>query len=148
VIYAVAGVAGFALVVALAALANSLRLQRRLSSVPADGNVVALLRAVDNNLGRLDSVIAELEPRLRAVERHLPRAIAFTGIVAYDAFGNITGNLSRSIALLNARGDGVVISLLVGRTETLFFTKQVRGMKGVEALSPEEEEAVAKAVGR
>jgi len=56
--------------------------------------------------------------------------------------------LSRSIALLDARGNGVVISLLVGRTETLFFTKQVRGMEGVEELSPEEKEAIAEAVGR
>jgi hypothetical protein len=140
--------AALAFVVAAAALVVAYRLQRRLASVPTDGNVVEMLRKVDNELGHMGSMVAQLEPRLRTVERHLPRAIAFTGIVSYDAFGNITGNLSRSIALLNARGDGVVISLLVGRTDTLFFTKQVRGREGVEELSPEEREAVAEAMAR
>ncbi len=147
-IVAALGVAAAALLAAVAALLQSYRLQRRLASVPADGNVVGMLRNVDNELGRIDDVVAQLEPRLRKVERHLPRAIAYTGIIAYDAFGNIAGNLSRSIALLDARGNGVVISLLVGRNETLFFTKQVRGMEGVEELSPEEQEAIAEAVGR
>ena len=64
----------------------------------------------------------------------------------YDAFGDIAGNLSRSIALLDATGDGLVISLLVGRSETLFYTKQVRGRRGLEELSPEEAEAVDRAM--
>ncbi len=147
-IAAALGVAGVALLVAAAALVQSFLLQRRLAAVPADGNVVGMLRDLDNELGHLNDAVGLLEPRLRKVERHLPRAIAYTAIVAYDAFGNIAGNLSRSIALLDARGNGVVISLLVGRTETLFFTKQVRGMEGVEELSPEEKEAIAEAVGR
>ena len=147
-IAAALGVAAVALLVAAVALIQSSRLQRRLAAVPADGNVVGMLREVDNELGHLTDAVGQLEPRLRKVERHLPRAIAYTGIVAYDAFGNIAGNLSRSIALLDARGNGVVISLLVGRNETLFFTKQVRGMEGVEELSPEEQEAITEAVGR
>lgn len=64
-------------------------------------------------------------------------------MVAYDAFGDISGNLSRSIALLSQEGDGVVISLLVGRGETMFYVKQIREGKGTEPLSPEEEEAIA-----
>jgi hypothetical protein len=75
-------------------------------------------------------------------------AISYTGIVTYDAFDNIAGNQSRSIALLNAQGDGLVISLLVGRNETLFFTKQIRGHVGMEELSPEEAEAVSQALAR
>ena len=69
-----------------------------------------------------------------------------TGVVSYDAFGDISGNLSRSIALLNGVGDGVVISLLVGRSETLFYVKQIREGKGSEPLSPEEQEAIASSV--
>ena len=41
-----------------------------------------------------------------------------------------------------------MISLLVGRSETLFYTKQVRKMRGLEELSPEEAEAVAQAMQR
>jgi hypothetical protein len=68
--------------------------------------------------------------------------------VAYDAFGNITGNQSRAIALLSQRGDGLVITLLKAREETVFYTKGVNDGKGVEELSPEETAAVDRALGR
>jgi hypothetical protein len=66
--------------------------------------------------------------------------------VVYDAFDDIAGNLSRSIALLNERGDGVVISMLVGRAEARFFTKVVQHGTGREVLSPEEEAAIRQAM--
>lgn len=118
------------------------RVRRIVSAVPEDGNVFELLREIDTDLGSVEATVADLRPRLEAVEQALPLAISYTGVVAYDAFGDIAGNLSRSIALLDSRGDGVVISLLVGRNETRFFTKQVRGRAGSEPLSPEEDEAV------
>ena len=117
------------------------------ATVPDDGNVYQMLRSVDAELKHQAKTVAGIEPRLAAVEAALPLAISRTGVVAYDAFDNIAGNQSRTIALLNANGDGVLISLLVGRDETLFFTKQVRGRQGVEPLSPEEEAAIHQAMG-
>ncbi|MDJ0952761.1 MAG: DUF4446 family protein [Acidimicrobiia bacterium] len=122
-------------------------LRRRFNSLPADENVFTVLRGIDNELGRLDAVTAGLEPRLEAVEELLPHAIVNTGVVNYDAFGDIAGNLSRSMALLSLNGDGVVLSILVGRLDVRIFTKEVRGFVGVEELSPEEKEAVARAQG-
>jgi hypothetical protein len=131
--------------VAVAVQVNGLR--RRLNSVPADENVFAILKGVDNELGRLDSVTAALEPRLAAVEYLIPQAIVHTGVVNYDAFGDIAGNMSRSVALLSVDGDGIVISILVGRLDVRVFTKEVRGFVGVEELSPEEKAAVTRAGG-
>jgi hypothetical protein len=122
------------------------RLRRRLAGVPTDGDVVGLLRTIDTDLGKVEAAVADLGPRLARVEAELPHAISRTGVVVYDAFGNIAGNLSRSIALLDSAGNGVVISLLVGRSDTLFYTKQVRGRRGLEELSPEEAEAVDRAM--
>ncbi len=119
------------------------RLRTKLAAVPQDGNVYALLAEVDGELDRIEALLGDFGPRLVAVERQLPHAISRTGVVAYDAFGDISGNLSRSIALLDATGSGVVISLLVGRGETLFYVKQIQDGKGTEVLSPEEEEALA-----
>lgn len=122
------------------------KVRGKLAVVPQDADVLAFLRRIDNDLARLDHGLEALEPRLAAVEEQLPSAISYTGVVSYDAFGDISGNLSRSIALLDLSGDGIVISLLVGRTETLFYTKQVRAKEGTEPLSPEEEAAVARAL--
>ena len=89
-----------------------------------------------------------VDQRLQDVEAKLPYAVTRTAVVAYDAFGNIAGQLSRSIALLSETGDGVVLSILVSREETLFFTKEIRAGVGSEPLSPEEDSAVSRAMGR
>ena len=123
-------------------------LRKRLSALPADQNVFAILKGIDNELSRLDAVTAAFEPRLADVEHLIPHAIVNTGVVNYDAFGDIAGNLSRSLALMSVDGDGVVISILVGRIDVRVFTKEVRNFLGVEELSPEEAEAVARASGR
>ena len=120
-------------------------LRRRLDAVPKDGDVVRLMKELDEDLARNETQVADHAARLAVIEQSLPSAITHVGVVAYNAFGNIAGNQSRSIALLNVSGDGLVISVLVGRDETLFFAKQVRNFVGEEALSPEELAAVERA---
>jgi hypothetical protein len=141
----VVAVVALLIAVFLALQVNGLR--RRLDSMPAEENVYDILRGVDNELGRLDAVQAALEPRLAAVEHLIPQAIVKTGVVNYDAFGDIAGNMSRSVALLSVEGDGIVISILVGRLDVRVFTKEVRSFVGVEELSPEEKAAVTRAAG-
>ncbi len=137
-----------ALLASLVLVSHVVTLRRRLAAVPTDGDVVGLLKSLDHDLDRLQTVVEDVVPRVGALERQLPQTISRTGVVVYDAFGDIAGNRSRSIALLDANGDGLVISLLVGRGETLFYTKQVRARRGLEELSPEEEEAVDRAMRR
>ena len=121
-------------------------LKRKLSAVPEDGDVVRILRDLDTDLAAAETTVADMAPRLAAVESRMPYAISHVGVVSYDAFGDITGNQSRSIALVDAQGNGIVISLLVGRNDSRFFTKQVRARQGTEELSPEETAAVTQAL--
>ena len=97
---------------------------------------------------RVEAGLTGLDRRVQDIESRLPYAVTRTAVVAYDAFGNITGQLSRSMAFLSESGDGIVLSVLVSREETLFFTKEIRAGVGSEMLSPEEDRAVANAVGR
>ena len=71
-----------------------------------------------------------------------PRAFRDLAVVRYDALSEMSGQLSFSVALLNALGDGVVLSSINGRTETRTYAKIVRSGAGTQALSPEEEHAV------
>lgn len=123
-----------------------LRLRRRVDAVPADGGVFEALRLLDTDLGRVEGVVADMLPRFEEVERLFPEAIRYTGVVAFDAYGDVAGDLSRAIALLNGAGNGIVVTLLVGRNDTRWFTKQVRAGRGSERLSPEEELAVRRAL--
>ena len=71
-----------------------------------------------------------------------PRALRDVAIVRYDALREMSGQLSFSLALLNAMGDGVVLSSINGRAETRTYAKPVRAGKGVQELSPEEAQVV------
>ena len=71
-----------------------------------------------------------------------PHAVRDVAIVRYDALQEMSGQLSFSLALLNAVGDGVVLSSINGRAETRTYAKSVRACKGVQELSPEEAQAV------
>lgn len=122
--------------------------RKKVDAVPADGNIVALLRAIDDRSRSNSDLIQSLSAQVSEVEARLPFAISYVGVVSYDAFGNITGNQSRSIALLSQRRDGLVVTLLKARDETVFYAKEINDGKGVEELSPEESAAVNRALGR
>jgi hypothetical protein len=136
-----------ALVVSAALGIQVVRLSRKLRAVP-DGGVFEGLQRLDEDLAAAEAAIAALQPVVGSLQRRMPGAIRHTAVVAYDAYGNQAGHLSRSIAMLDEAGDGIVLSLLVGRDETRFFTKMVEEGRGLEPLSPEEEEAISRALDR
>jgi hypothetical protein len=74
-----------------------------------------------------------------------PRALRELAIVRYDALNEMSGHLSFSIALLNAVGEGVVVTSINGRGSTRTYAKPVVDGKGEQELSPEEAKAVYEA---
>jgi hypothetical protein len=74
-----------------------------------------------------------------------PRALRDVAVVRYDALNEGAGQLSFSLALLNATGDGVVLSSINGRAETRTYAKPVVAGQGRQDLSPEEAQAVQSA---
>jgi hypothetical protein len=141
-------VAAVAVVVALIAMIQVVSLRRKLEAVPTDGDIVGLITHSVASTKANAASVANLDGRLKDVETRIPYAISYVGVVSYDAFGNIAGHQSRSVALLNQRADGLVISILVSRDDVVFFTKQVSAGQGIEVLSPEEAAAVDRALGR
>lgn len=140
-----------AVLVTVLAIWQTIQIQavrRKVDAVPSDGNTVALLRALDERSLRTASDVEALTQRVSGIEGRVPHALSRFAVVEYDAFGNITGNQSRSIAILNERGDGLVITLLTYRDDTVFYTKEVRAGRGVQELAPEEQGSVDRALGR
>jgi hypothetical protein len=70
------------------------------------------------------------------------RTLRDLAVVHYDALTEMSGQLSFSLALLNAAGDGVVLSSINGRTETRTYAKAVRSGRSTQQLSPEEQQVV------
>jgi hypothetical protein len=96
---------------------------------------------------RVDEVASRTDERMTVAERRLDGAVAYHSLVRYDAYGELTGNQSTTIALLDAERNGVVLSSIVRRETARLYCKQVQAGKGSQLeLSPEEAEAVKRAM--
>jgi len=92
--------------------------------------------------GHVEEVSERLDARMATAEERLDGAIAYRALVRYDAYGELSGHQSTTIALLDARQNGVVISTIAHRDTARMYCKQIHAGRGEQLLSPEEEEAV------
>ncbi len=120
-----------ALVVALAALVLAIVAVRR-TTPRADG------ADLPTDVLGLRQEVAALRAEGSAGLRHL-------AVVRYDAFGDMGGHLSWTLALLDDGGDGIVLSSIHGRSEARTYAKNIAGWTCDAQLSPEEDEAIAHA---
>jgi Protein of unknown function (DUF4446) len=95
----------------------------------------ALRRYVEDAAARLDG-------RLGGVEVALRGTIGHRALVRYDAYNELSGRQSMSIALLDDERSGIVLTCIHHRDQARLYGKQVRGGQAEQELSPEEEEAV------
>jgi hypothetical protein len=95
---------------------------------------------------RVEDFAATVDERLGAAEDRLDGTIAYRSLVRYDAYGELTGNQSTTIALLDAHRSGVVLSSIVRRETARIYCKLVHDGQGELELSPEELEAVRRAL--
>jgi len=96
--------------------------------------------------GYVEDVALRLDDRMGAAENRLDGAVAYTSLVRYDAYGEMSGRQSVSIALLDSNRSGIVLSSIHHRDQARLYAKQVRDGEGEFELSPEEAEAVAVAL--
>jgi hypothetical protein len=87
-----------------------------------------------------------LGERMSAAEQRLDGAVSYRAVVRYDAYGEMSGLQSTSIALLDASRSGVVVSSIHHRDQARVYAKQVRDGRSEIQLSPEENEAVTLAL--
>lgn len=92
--------------------------------------------------GYVEDMAAHLTGRLDVVETRLDGAIAHTSLVRYDAYNEMSGRQSTTVALLDDRRDGIVISTIAHRDTARMYVKRVIDGAGELQLSPEEDEAI------
>jgi hypothetical protein len=83
-----------------------------------------------------------LEERMQHAEQRLDGAVAYRSLVRYDAYGEMSGQQSTSIALLDATRSGIVLSSIHHRDQARMYAKQVHQGQSELQLSPEEDEAI------
>jgi hypothetical protein len=146
---AAGGVALIALIAALLLVRSLRRLradQRAILGGHSPQDLVAHAAQLDAGFGSLNDYVGDvasrLDARLTAAEGRLDGAIAFHGLVRYDAYNEMSGRQSTSIALLDSSGSGIVLSSIHHRDQARLYAKQIVNGRGQLELSPEEEEAV------
>ncbi len=149
-------VAVVACLVALAALAVAVVALVRLNRLRADQSLILggnapedlvahaarMQREFEALNGYTEDVAVGLNDRLATAEARLDEAIAYRGLVRYDAYNEMSGRQSTTIALLDASQSGIVLSSIHHRDQARMYAKQVRNGKGELELSPEELEAI------
>jgi hypothetical protein len=103
---------------------------------------VSLQARVDD----LHSAVDEIAAGLSRVDRRLDTALTKTSLVRYDAYEGAGGHQSASLALLDAARSGVVLSAIQGRDYARIYVKELDRGRASIALSPEEQEAVERAM--
>jgi hypothetical protein len=92
--------------------------------------------------------LQNFDARLERLETNSSSLLRHVAMIRFNAFDHVGNGLSFALAVLNDNGDGFVISSLFGGEETRTYAKQISGGKPSHPLSPEEEEAIKKAMGR
>jgi len=89
----------------------------------------------------------QLDGRMATAEQRLDGAISYSSLVRYDAYGEMSGRQSMSIALLDSSRTGIVLSAIHHRDQARLYAKRVSDGRSELELSPEEAEAVSRALG-
>ena len=149
---AAAGVGGLALVWALVLSVKLRRLKaaQRTLLGGADTDLVTHAARLQEAFVQLRDWVEEtagrLDERVAAAERRIDGCVAYTSLVRYDAYNEMSGQQSISLALLDARRSGVVVSSILHRDQARMYVKQVHEGTAELELSPEEEEAIEAAM--
>ena len=106
-------------------------------AVSLQGRVDDLHRAVD-----------EVAAGLARVDRRVDATVTNTSIVRYDAYEDTGGHQSASVALLDSARTGIILTAIQGRDYARIYVKEQERGRAAVALSPEEQEAVERAMGR
>jgi hypothetical protein len=152
--YVAMGAAALALIALLLCLTMAMRLRR----VRNDQRLVLGERREDlvEHAAALTRRVAELQDQLEAegdataarladAERRLDGSISKTAVVRYDAFNETSGRQSSTVALLDDRDNGVLVSAILQREQARVYAKPVVGGRSALELSPEEAEAMERA---
>ncbi len=126
------------------------RIERRLTGLTRGADGTSLEAVLDAHLDKVYAVARELDDvaaRTAVLEAAQRRAFQRVGLVRYNPFEETGGNQSFALALLDARGDGWVLSSLHARAGTRVYAKTVAGGRVDTGMSGEETEAVRLAMG-
>jgi hypothetical protein len=115
-------------------------------------DILELQRDLADSQLQADTRIAqersEIAKTVHAVQHSVNTVLRRVALVRYDAFEDLSGRLSFSLAIMDDNGDGITLTSIASTSETRLYAKALARGMGEHALSPEEEQAVKAALTR
>ncbi|HEX2110041.1 MAG TPA: DUF4446 family protein [Gaiellaceae bacterium] len=145
---AAAGTAAVALTLAIAFYMRLRRFRRAQTVLLGDGkeDLVEFAVSLQARIDDLHRAVDDVAVALSRLDKRIDGCLSHTSIVRYDAYEDAGGHQSASLAFLDAARSGIVVSAIQGRDYARIYVKELdRGRPSV-ALSPEEQEAVERAM--
>ena len=112
----------------------------------AKADVVEFAVSLQGRIDDLHSAVDEIAAALARVDRRIDRSLSRVALVRYDAYQDTGGQQSASVALLDTFRTGVVLTAIQGRDYARIYVKQLDRGRASVALSPEEQQAVERAM--
>jgi hypothetical protein len=139
-----AAAAAVGLITSISAHVRIGRLRRGFAALDGSGKdtVLDALRRSGQDTAAMRNELEGLRGQLQSARADLADALRHVAVVRYDAFGDMGGRLSFTVALLDDAADGVVLSSIHGRTESRTYAKGVKAGASELSLSPEEQQAI------
>jgi hypothetical protein len=143
-----AGAAGIALLLAFAFFVKLRRVRQAQSVLLGSGkdDLVNFAVSLQTRIDDLHRAVDEVAAGLSRIDRRVDGCLSRTSIVRYDAFEDSGGHQSASLAFLDAARSGVVLSAIQGRDYARIYVKELDRGRASIALSPEEQEAIDRAM--
>lgn len=138
----------FATTVVLARRVRSLRRAQTAVIGGSTGDVVDFAVSLQARIDDLHRAVDEVAAGLTRVDRRVDGAVTNTSVVRYDAYEDTGGQQSASFAFLDAHRTGTVVTAIQGRDYARIYVKELDHGRSSVALSPEEAEAVERAMAR
>ena len=142
------GVAGFGLALWASIRVKRVRDSQRSLLGGGRRDLVDFAVSLQGRVDDLNSAVDEVAAGLARVDRRVDGTVTNTAIVRYDAYEDTGGHQSASLALLDSARTGVVVTAIQGRDYARIYMKELDRGRAAVALSPEEQEAVERAMGR
>ena len=145
-----AALALVAFLVAVFALLSLRRLRAGQLTVLADGktDMVDFSVSLQARIDDLHKTVDEIASALTRVDKRFDGALSNVALIRYDAYGDRGGQQSATVAMLDSSRSGVVLSAIQGRDSARIYLKELDRGNCAITLSPEEEEAVRRAMAR
>lgn len=127
------------------------QINRRLSSLLQGGDGSSLEASLSSHIvtvGQTTRRIEAVEQSVGVLQAQIPHCIQRVGLTRYDAFEDVGGEQSFSVSLVDAKGDGVVLTGVYNRVDMRVYAKAIRDGKASHNLSDEENKALREAVTR